>query len=915
MEKYHISFSYFPRNLSPSATNVGVLGYSQQSWDELLSFLAIRVGVAPVLLSAQQRILAYQVALRNMKKGAFYEKFFENEPLGTAKFLLAYRDELKWHFEDLALLRSTQRLKDFARLESSAAAWRGFPDLMQEIVAQLPHVGRLPITIQCEEPQELYPSYYQTFFQLLIEKGVEILDPSPLTPQAATGSNLHFVQSRLIGLYHKNETTVAPPETADGSLLLHHPANDLLAAAEISEWMKEESHFECLFLKENAYTAKALAATKQSLIKSKVNAYSQLAAQIFQSRISLLKNPAPLENVYDFLSLPLKPFNAILANHIIRGLQKNPSLESDEVVEQMEKAYAKIAEKYGEATCEKAKSQYDEWFSHPQEEQTGQLSIDYIQQKLNYLKTWARGYISILTNPQEGIYTTLSELSGVCAEFSLLLNQQADTSDSITFDQLTKLVVQWLGTKQQDVGFFTTSQYSWTNHFVGTHSTDKLIWLNFSKEWAGSFGSDKFQKIEYDEFDAITGKPWFKKKEADRLLLYAQIRKICSVKQQLKLSFTKNSGNQEQTPHLIWQLIQQELKSIYAAITWSPDQVDNLIVHKNWDGDTAWETPTFELQGLASLFPDRTSYSANKNLIYYPHIYLYERLLKLDASTNYTLEFKSQHFGTLLHLFVEIYASPGTNTYTRSAIWNNYSPQSWKALVDQHFDEFVKKQASFLFESKYAIQRKRLKRTLKFKLVNLFTELTGAGWELIDIEREMNVPNFIQVITLTGKADMVWKNEANDYLIVDLKTGSKTDLKEELSENKAWQLMIYSHFGHPGNNIAESAYFMTNSGKFLLGSTLGLSNEELVPQKGTALQLNPTQLLDHYKRAIAIRLDQIVSGTVDFRINAKYNKSLDDADDNPFNHLTDADTDFELETEPFKYDNFTFILPDAYRYV
>jgi hypothetical protein len=108
---------------------------------------------------------------------------------------------------------------------------------------------------------------------------------------------------------------------------------------------------------------------------------------------------------------------------------------------------------------------------------------------------------------------------------------------------------------------------------------------------------------------------------------------------------------------------------------------------------------------------------------------------------------------------------------------------------------------------------------------------------------------------------------------------------------------------------------MTNSGKFLLGSTLGLSNEELVPQKGTALQLNPTQLLEHYKRAIAIRLDQIVSGTVDFRINAKYNESLDDSEDNPFKALTGADTDFELEVEPFKYDNFTFILPDAYRYV
>ena len=914
MEKYHISFSYFPRNLSPSATNVGVLGWGQQSWEELLSFLAIRVGVAPVLRSAQQRILAYQVSLENFKNGSFYEKFYENEPLGTAKFLLAYRDELIWHFKDLTQLTSTQRLKDFAKLESNAVAWRGFPDLMQEIIAQLPKLGSLPITIQCEEPQELYPSYFQSFFQLLGQNGVEILDPLALEPKGSTGTNLNFIQSRLIGLYHKNETAVPPPTTADGTLLLHHPANDLLAAAELSEWMKEEGHFECLFLKENAYTAKALAATKQSLIKSKVNAHSQLAAQIFQSRISLLKNPAPLENVYDFLSLPLKPFNAILANHIIRGLQKNPSLESDEVVEQMGKAYAKISEKYGEAACEKAKDHYEAWFSHPQEEKAGQLSIEYIQQKLNYLKTWAKGYMSILTNVHEGIYTTLSELLSLCSEFSMLLQQQETTSDTLTFDQLTKLVVQWLGNKQQDVGFFTTSQYSWTNHFVGTQSTDQLIWLNFSKEWAGTFGNDKFQKIEYDEFNAVYGKPWFKKKEADRLALYAQIRKICSVRQQLKLSFTKNSGNQAQNPHLIWQFIQQELKTIYADITWTPDQADNKIVHKSWDGDTIWKEPTFEIANLANLVSDKTSYSANKNLIYNPHIYVYERLLKLDASTNYTLEFKSQHFGTLVHLFVEIYASPGTPNYQRSEIWDHFTNPNWMNLVDRHFDEFVTKQASFLFESKYAMQRKRLKRTLKTKIVQLFSELIRVGWQLVDIEREINVPNFIQAITLTGKADMVWKNAADEYLIIDLKTGAKKELKKELEANKAWQLMIYSHFGHPGNTVAKTAYFLSNSGRFLMEASLGLANEQLVPPKENS-HLSDEQLLAHYKRALDIRLEQIEAGKIDFRIYKGYNEHLDKSDDNPFNAQFPTETNFGLEKEPFKYDNFTFIFPDAYRYV
>jgi len=289
-------------------------------------------------------------------------------------------------------------------------------------------------------------------------------------------------------------------------------------------------------------------------------------------------------------------------------------------------------------------------------------------------------------------------------------------------------------------------------------------------------------------------------------------------------------------------------------------------------------------------------------------------LLKLDASTNYTLEFKSQHFGTLVHLFVEIYASPGTPHYQRSGVWDHFTNANWMNLVDLHFDDFVAKQASFLFESKYAMQRKRLKRTLKTKIVQLFSELIRVGWQLIDIEREINVPNFIQAITLTGKADMVWKNAADEYLIIDLKTGAKTELKKELEANKAWQLMIYSHFGHPGNTVAKTAYFLSNNGRFLMEASLGLANEQLVPPKENS-HLPDEQLLAHYKRALDIRLEQIEAGKIDFRIYKGYNEHLDESDENPFKPQFPTETHFDLEKEPFKYDNFTFILPDAYRYV
>jgi hypothetical protein len=264
-----------------------------------------------------------------------------------------------------------------------------------------------------------------------------------------------------------------------------------------------------------------------------------------------------------------------------------------------------------------------------------------------------------------------------------------------------------------------------------------------------------------------------------------------------------------------------------------------------------------------------------------------------------------------------MYASPGTDKYTRSRLWNDFSKQNWETLVEEKFNEFIQQNASFLFESRYVMQQNRLKYKLKWKLFNLFECLLNKGYELIDIEKEIHVENFIQTISLTGKADMVWKNQHHEYLIIDLKTGSKTELKKELEENKSWQLLIYSHFGHAGAGeiIAKAAYFLSSNGKFMLGQSLQIANEILVPVDKNKPLYNSIEHLNHYKRALTIRLEQIEAGQIDFRIDAGFNKALDKAENNPFLKQSEEETDFVLEKEPYKYDKYTFILPDAYRYV
>lgn len=100
----------------------------------LLDLLELRLGLPGREASAIERILAYQSALGAVRKDAFYEKAFENDPLATAKEILRWRDLLVMEGFDAATDYESPRLKKLAEVEEHFRE-PGTPERWKEVRA------------------------------------------------------------------------------------------------------------------------------------------------------------------------------------------------------------------------------------------------------------------------------------------------------------------------------------------------------------------------------------------------------------------------------------------------------------------------------------------------------------------------------------------------------------------------------------------------------------------------------------------------------------------------------------------------------------------------------------------------------------------------------------------------------------
>lgn len=888
-----IIFSWY--NSSPDlpfeADRVSASGQARSGWTELVQLLAYHVGIFSKPVNNNKRVLAYMKGLEKLPPGSFFSDLFKQDPLVTTQFLLNQRDELKWYVKDFSSLEKiSERLKNFAVAEqlTNYADVRGIADIYQELCLALEKKPQLKMTLTLSEDEKLYPPYAGRLIDLLPGCGIEIIRAHDPTPAAPDGTNLNVFQKQLLCLLKDEAPSNVPFRADDDSLILFKSKYLTDAGNELRAFMdeKRENGWYILRPPSDIQVSETLRSQKgtQAEIRSEVSSLPVI--QVLQSFCNMIWKPFDVEAVFEFLSLPVKPFPEALANRLADALLTAPGVNSSKWTETLKQYREEVPsdDEEKQERLRKANERYKWWFEQELFDPDEGVLIPVFKERLGWIREWATNRAAV-EEKDELTKSLFQELAALCLEISDLSDTMA-TENRLTRFDLDKLVSLVFSDRMMKTMHYSKGTSGIQNSIATEREVDRLFWWDCSGNWENIDVPDFLWQDEIVKLNK-SGVQLFTRKDATRLLRYAMIRKVLSVKKRLILSWSEYNGTSYNFPHSFW-LYLLNLPEQYNAA--------NLVTRELCAGAYLTRNPLpiskpqniVRVNGLNSLLPrERESYSSIASMIYYPHIYVFENVLGLRDWLRSSLTLDALLKGSIIHKFAEIALND------KELLKGRLSKEKWEQWCDNNLQPFIDKEASLLNKSKHSVDRTIMKYWMREMLFYLFEGITTGGWKVEAVEYPFE-KQFNDHTSITGRTDLII-TRAGKRLVVDLKSGGSGYKEKEIQKNADWQLLLYSYFGHPGVEPAESAFFIVMTGQLIGRTDPGISHFRKVAPKPEA-ELSYSEMLTQLRTAIAGRISQLSNGDIEFRM-----------DKNLIEMLPESFAGIAMSTTPNSYDSFNFL--------
>lgn len=192
-----------PQDLKP---NSGRLGRPVWSHWALLEDLELRLGISQVTADHGVRLQKWSQRLLELsrKRPRFYSASYAIDPIGTAKTLLSWRDQLVeagWNGE--LVEGGGERLATFFELEQGLDLPLGFGDRLRRVEEALQQSQVVPWSgIELAEGLAAWPARFRRVFRLLEERGVVVRElgwDAGLEGKAPRDSDLGRLQASIRG--------------------------------------------------------------------------------------------------------------------------------------------------------------------------------------------------------------------------------------------------------------------------------------------------------------------------------------------------------------------------------------------------------------------------------------------------------------------------------------------------------------------------------------------------------------------------------------------------------------------------------------------------------------------------------------------------------------------------------------------
>lgn len=335
-----------PRPFGESAR----LGEPTWSPAQLLSDLELRLGLPQDEQSAAVRVPSWSKRLAALVGTApFYARSFAVDSLGTAKTLLAWRDELVeagWNGQ--AIAGGGDRLDAMAALEALSEAEPlplGRADRMVRVESELRASSRHRVYdgLALVEERALWPVRWRSIFTLLEERGARIEQLTPELATASADSDLGILQRMLRGGLPSRRSKEGSAVKGDGTLLVLRgdTPSDLaeLTAALLVKHRERATVVRCA----DAETLEV--ALARHGLPQQGHAGSSAwrpAMQLLPLALELAYEPRDPYRVLELLTLPIGPFQGMLGRQLARAVSKQPGVGGTEWVRQKEKAVERL---------------------------------------------------------------------------------------------------------------------------------------------------------------------------------------------------------------------------------------------------------------------------------------------------------------------------------------------------------------------------------------------------------------------------------------------------------------------------------------------------------------------------------------------------------------------------------------------
>lgn len=828
--------------------------------DKLLQWLEVQLGLSGYPANTDYlRIELYRQSLNQcLREGIFYESSFYADRFATAEALLSWRDELLMAGWDFSCGPATPlRLSVLAEVEAvfqkkirdpqvGSLAW-GIADRFAQIIEHLAERS-IPVSkVWLYEPAALQYPAVQRVLRCLAQQAIPVLYKET-PPAAPPHTRLGRWQVQLL----QQQLPEAEISETVPSIAVLKSRRDSDAAVFLAQAMRLAPDWRPVFL-----VPEMDLLLEQCLVNEGFPNMGVLSASLARPSLQSLKlapaflwEPVDVFKVMEFLTLPLKPFDAGLAIEIARVLAEKPGLYSD--------TWHAAALGYLEAQTgrEEAKAQYEFWFGRRRYPMDGTAPKRDAIALYAYLQEWARQSTEDL-----GGSSSLLVLAEQARRIRELL--EALLEQRISYLELERIVRTIYEPSPIQLASAASGSFAYV-HQPGAiaECIEALVWWNCLHDSTVPM-PDKWDRQEraYLAERGVWPETPHIRSQRQQLL---QLRPLLQTARKLILVVPGQTAGTEAIPSLLLSDLEAMFGADMAKFTYDLEKKSDRERLAAWlnspdpDMVKARVTPRHR-PFLVVRQPERLpqveceTLTNLESLLYYPHRWFFKQKLKLYPLRLLHVTAENTLKGNLAHRFFEKLLQQDLRSLERGDIFQ------W---IDKEAQYLLPREGATLLLYGREPERLAFLKKVKNAAWVLINAICSNNWEVEKTEMEL-LGEFMGM-PIKGKADLVLRR-GSERAIVDLKWSGASRRKEMLKNEEDIQLIMYAHLLPPEGQWPHTAYFILEDAKMIARNQAAFRDAQVAVDGCGDHAPVCARIFQRMQKTCKWRLGQIQEGMIELR--------------------------------------------------